>query len=36
MFSGVTKSNEKNVIASDETNILLNKEYSKSQLPWVT
>lgn len=33
MFNGVTKSNDKDVIASDETNILLSKEYSNS---WVT
>ena len=36
MFNGVTKSSDKNVIASDETNILLSKEYGKSQLAWVT
>lgn len=28
--------NDKNVIASDGTDILLSKEYGKSQLAWVT
>lgn len=36
MFNGIMKSNDKNVIASDETNILLSKEYGKSQVAWVT
>lgn len=30
MFNGAPKSNEKNVITSDETHILLSKEYGNS------
>lgn len=36
MFNGDTKSNDKNVIASDETNPLFSKENGKSQLAWIT
>lgn len=36
MFNGDTKSNDKNVIAPDERNPLLSKEYGKSLLAWIT